>query len=128
LKYQEQIRKSFAISTKILKQETRIYRVKQVWNYLSFGLSEENIKLDITLAVDYPITRSNFFGKTWAFKSVQSGRRYINLTWEHSGAPGYQALVFLLVSDRIYDVMDELNLFPDNQSVTTNCCSAILRS
>lgn len=99
-----------------------IEELKQVWIYLSsFGLSEENIELDITLARGL----SYYTGAIFEVKaldvqigSITGGGRYDNLTGTF-GAPGLSGVGISFGVDRIYDVMEELNLFTDNQSVTT---------
>ena len=99
-----------------------INELKQVWDYLSaFGLSEENIELDITLArgLSY-YTGAIFEVKALGVQigSITGGGRYDNLTGTF-GAPGLSGVGISFGVDRIYDVMEELNLFPNNQSVTT---------
>ncbi len=99
-----------------------IEELKQVWAYLSaFGLSEENIELDITLArgLSY-YTGAIFEVKALGVQigSITGGGRYDNLTGTF-GAPGLSGVGISFGVDRIYDVMEELSLFPDNQSVTT---------
>ena len=99
-----------------------IEELKQVWSYLStFGLSENNIELDITLARGL----SYYTGAIFEVKaldvqigSITGGGRYDNLTGTF-GVPGLSGVGISFGVDRIYDVMEELNLFPDNQSVTT---------
>ena len=99
-----------------------IEELKQVWMYLSsFGLSQENIELDITLARGL----SYYTGAIFEVKaldvqigSITGGGRYDNLTGTF-GAPGLSGVGISFGVDRIYDVMEELNLFTDNQSVTT---------
>ncbi len=99
-----------------------ISELKQVWEYLStFGLSEENIELDITLArgLSY-YTGAIFEVKALGVQigSITGGGRYDNLTGTF-GAPGLSGVGISFGVDRIYDVMEELSLFADNQSVTT---------
>ena len=99
-----------------------IEELKQVWTYLSsFGLSEENIELDITLArgLSY-YTGAIFEVKALGVQigSITGGGRYDNLTGTF-GAPGLSGVGISFGVDRIYDVMEELNLFTINQSVTT---------
>lgn len=96
--------------------------LKQVWAYFAaFGLSEENIELDITLArgLSY-YTGAIFEVKALGVQigSITGGGRYDNLTGTF-GAPGLSGVGISFGVDRIYDVMEELSLFPDNQSVTT---------
>lgn len=93
-----------------------IEELKQVWVHLSaFGLSEENIELDITLARGL----SYYTGAIFEVKasgvqigSITGGGRYDNLTGTF-GAPGLSGVGISFGVDRIYDVMEELNLFPE---------------
>ena len=99
-----------------------IEELKQVWAYLSaFGLSEENIELDITLArgLSY-YTGAIFEVKALGVQigSITGGGRYDNLTGTF-GVSGLSGVGISFGVDRIYDVMEELSLFTDNQSVTT---------
>lgn len=99
-----------------------IAELKQVWTYLSaFGVSENNIELDITLARGL----SYYTGAIFEVKaldvqigSITGGGRYDNLTGTF-GVPGLSGVGISFGVDRIYDVMEELNLFLENQSVTT---------
>ena len=99
-----------------------IEELKQVWAYINtFGLSENNIELDITLARGL----SYYTGAIFEVKaldvqigSITGGGRYDNLTGTF-GVPGLSGVGISFGVDRIYDVMEELSLFPDNQSVTT---------
>ena len=99
-----------------------VEELKQVWAYLSaFGLSEENIELDITLArgLSY-YTGAIFEVKALGVQigSITGGGRYDNLTGTF-GVPGLSGVGISFGVDRIYDVMEELSLFTDNQLVTT---------
>ena len=99
-----------------------IEELKQVWAYLSaFGLSEDNIELDITLArgLSY-YTGAIFEVKALGVQigSITGGGRYDNLTGTF-GVPGLSGVGISFGVDRIYDVMEELSLFTDNQLVTT---------
>jgi histidyl-tRNA synthetase len=99
-----------------------ITELKQVWSYLAtFGVSENNIELDITLARGL----SYYTGAIFEVKaldvqigSITGGGRYDNLTGTF-GVPGLSGVGISFGVDRIYDVMEELNIFPENQSVTT---------
>lgn len=99
-----------------------IEELKQVWTYINtFGLSENSIELDITLARGL----SYYTGAIFEVKaldvqigSITGGGRYDNLTGTF-GVPGLSGVGISFGVDRIYDVMEELNLFPENQSVTT---------
>jgi len=50
--------------------------------------------------------------------SISGGGRYDNLTGTF-GVPGISGVGISLGVDRIYDVMEELNLFPDSQTTST---------
>ncbi|MCU0468455.1 MAG: histidine--tRNA ligase [Arcicella sp.] len=99
-----------------------IEELKQVWTYFSvFGIDEKSIELDITLARGL----SYYTGAIFEVKaldvqigSITGGGRYDNLTGTF-GVPGLSGVGISFGVDRIYDVMEELSLFPENQSVTT---------
>jgi len=88
----------------------------------SFGLSDNNMDLDITLARGL----SYYTGAIFEVKgpqnvqmgSISGGGRYDNLT----GTFGLKDVSGVGISfgvDRIYDVMEELNLFPSASQTTT---------
>lgn len=99
-----------------------IQELKQVWGYIgAFGLSDNNIELDITLARGL----SYYTGAIFEVKaldvqigSITGGGRYDNLTGTF-GVPGLSGVGISFGVDRIFDVLEELNLFPENQDVTT---------
>lgn len=102
-----------------------IQDIEEVFNYLrSFGKSdllEKTVEVDITLArgLNY-YTGCIFEVKTneVAMGSIGGGGRYDDLT----GMFGLKGLTGVGVSfgaDRIYDVLEELNLFPPSSSAVT---------
>jgi histidyl-tRNA synthetase len=102
--------------------------IETVFNYLSHSkLQTASCELDITLArgLNY-YTGAIFEVKTneVAMGSIGGGGRYDDLT----GMFGLKDLTGVGISfgaDRIYDVMDELNLFPTDTNQTTKiliCC------
>jgi histidyl-tRNA synthetase len=102
--------------------------LQTVFNYIAnCPLQTANLELDITLArgLNY-YTGAIFEVKTneVAMGSIGGGGRYDDLT----GMFGLKDLTGVGISfgaDRIYDVMDELNLFPSDTNQTTKvliCC------
>lgn len=99
-----------------------VNELKEVWEMINaFGLENANIELDATLARGL----SYYTGAIFEVKangvqigSISGGGRYDDLT----GSFGVKDLSGVGISfgiDRIYDVMEELNLFPENQQVST---------
>jgi histidyl-tRNA synthetase len=99
-----------------------IEELEKVWSFVqSFGLENANIQLDITLARGL----SYYTGAIFEVKanciqigSISGGGRYDNLTGTFE-MPGLSGVGISLGVDRIFDVMEELGLFVENQSVTT---------
>jgi histidyl-tRNA synthetase len=99
-----------------------ISELEEVWSLVEgFGLENPRIELDVTLARGL----SYYTGAIFEVKangvqigSISGGGRYDNLTGTF-GVPGLSGVGISLGVDRIYDVMEELNLFPANQTVTT---------
>ncbi|MBS1571458.1 MAG: histidine--tRNA ligase [Bacteroidetes bacterium] len=87
-----------------------------IHNILSLGVSEEILKFDITLArgLDY-YTGAIFEVKaqTVQMGSIGGGGRYDNLT-EVFGVKNIPGIGISFGLDRIYLVMEELQLFPEN--------------
>lgn len=102
--------------------------VETVLNYVSLcKLQTANLELDITLArgLNY-YTGAIFEVKTneVAMGSIGGGGRYDDLTGMF-GLKGLTGVGISFGADRIYDVMDELNLFPESASQSTQmliCC------
>lgn len=105
-----------------------IEEIEKVFNYLnSFALKQATIEVDITLArgLNY-YTGAIFEVKTneVAMGSIGGGGRYDDLT----GMFGLKNLTGAGISfgaDRIYDVLEELKLFPESSNQNTQvliCC------
>ena len=102
--------------------------IEEVFNYIaSCQLITADLELDITLArgLNY-YTGAIFEVKTneVAIGSIGGGGRYDDLTGMF-GLKGLTGVGISFGADRIYDVMDELNLFPDAANQTTQlliCC------
>jgi histidyl-tRNA synthetase len=99
-----------------------IEELEKVWSLVqSFGLESANTQLDVTLARGLSYYTGAIFevkANEVAIGSISGGGRYDNLTGTF-GMPGLSGVGISLGVDRIYDVMEELGLFVENQSVTT---------
>jgi len=99
-----------------------IEELEKVWSLVqSFGLENANTQLDVTLARGLSYYTGAIFevkANEVAIGSISGGGRYDNLTGTF-GMPGLSGVGISLGVDRIYDVMEELGLFVENQSVTT---------
>jgi len=92
-----------------------IAELEEVWQLVDqYGLTDSRLELDVTLARGL----SYYTGAIFEVKanevqigSVSGGGRYDNLTGAF-GQPGLSGVGISFGVDRIYDVMDELNLFP----------------
>jgi histidyl-tRNA synthetase len=99
-----------------------IEELEQVWQMVEgFGLDNPRTQLDVTLARGL----SYYTGAIFEVKvnnvqigSVSGGGRYDNLTGTF-GVPGLSGVGISLGVDRLYDVLEELNLFPENHTITT---------
>ena len=99
-----------------------VAELEEIWQKVAhFGLKQPQLELDITLArgLSY-YTGAIFEVKATGVQmgSISGGGRYDNLTGTF-GMPGLSGVGISFGVDRIYDVMDELKLFPENQSVAT---------
>lgn len=99
-----------------------VEELENVWQLVKqFGLENPKIELDITLArgLSY-YTGAIFEVKALGVQmgSISGGGRYDNLTGTF-GMPNLSGVGISLGVDRIYDVMEELKLFPDNQTLST---------
>lgn len=102
--------------------------LQTVFNYIAnCPLQNATLELDITLArgLNY-YTGAIFEVKTneVAMGSIGGGGRYDDLT-SMFGLPNLTGVGISFGADRIYDVMDELNLFPSDTNQTTKvliCC------
>ncbi|UOQ79193.1 histidine--tRNA ligase [Hymenobacter sp. 5516J-16] len=100
----------------------------RVLEYLrSFGFTKwQNLEFDVTLARGL----SYYTGCIFEIKinnvnmgSVSGGGRYDNLTGAF-GLPGVSGVGFSFGVDRLYDCLEELNLFPEAVATTTRCLVA----
>ncbi len=100
-----------------------ISEIKETFGYLNnFGLSQSNVKLDLTLArglsyytgiiVEVQVNNSTIKS------SITGGGRYDNLTGVF-GMNGVSGVGFSFGVDRIFDVMDDLDLFPKDFESST---------
>lgn len=100
-----------------------ISEIKETFGYLNnFGLSQSNVKLDLTLArglsyytgiiVEVQVNNSTIKS------SITGGGRYDNLTGVF-GMNGVSGVGFSFGVDRIFDVMDDLDLFPKDYEAST---------
>ena len=99
-----------------------IAELEKVWGLVeNFGLNNSKIQLDITLARGLSYYTGAIFevkANNVQIGSISGGGRYDNLTGTF-GMPGLSGVGISLGVDRIFDVMEELGLFADNQQVTT---------
>lgn len=100
-----------------------IEELQTVFDYLkAFGYDAlKHVQFDVTLARGL----SYYTGAIFEVKahgvsigSISGGGRYDNLTGMF-GLPNVSGVGFSFGVDRIYDVMEELQLFPANQTITT---------
>ncbi len=99
-----------------------IAEVETVWDYVTkMGLSSPKLEFDVTLARGL----SYYTGAIFEVKangvqigSISGGGRYDNLTGTF-GVPGISGVGISLGVDRIYDVLEELNLFPAGEATHT---------
>ncbi len=87
----------------------------------TFGLKDNNLEFDLTLARGL----SYYTGAIFEVKandvqigSISGGGRYDNLTGVF-GMPDVSGVGISFGIDRIYDVMEELTLFPETNSITS---------
>lgn len=99
-----------------------IEELEEVWNLVAgFGLANPKIEFDVTLARGLSYYTGAIFevkANNVQIGSISGGGRYDNLTGTF-GVPGISGVGISLGVDRIYDVMEELGLFLDNQKVST---------
>lgn len=99
-----------------------VEELEAVWKLVAdFGVSTARMAFDVTLArgLSY-YTGAIFEVKALGVQigSISGGGRYDNLTGTF-GVPGLSGVGISLGVDRIFDVMEELSLFPENQQITT---------
>jgi histidyl-tRNA synthetase len=99
-----------------------VAELEEVWNMVeAFGLKNAKIEFDVTLARGLSYYTGAIFevkANNVQIGSISGGGRYDNLTGTF-GVPGISGVGISLGVDRIYDVMEELNLFPENQTMST---------
>ncbi|REA64113.1 histidine--tRNA ligase [Dyadobacter luteus] len=99
-----------------------IAELEEVWKMVSLlGLENPKIQFDVTLARGLSYYTGAIFevkANNVQIGSISGGGRYDNLTGTF-GVPGISGVGISLGVDRIYDVMEELNLFPDSQATST---------
>ncbi|OHX65532.1 histidine--tRNA ligase [Flammeovirga pacifica] len=96
--------------------------LEEVFNYTSkLGVNTDKVEFDVTLARGL----SYYTGAIFEVKvnnvnmgSISGGGRYDNLTGVF-GLQGMSGVGFSFGVDRIYDVLEELNLYPDSAVETT---------
>jgi len=98
-----------------------ISEIKEVFDYLKYGDISCNYELDLTLARGlnyYTGAIIEVKANDVQIGSICGGGRYDDLTGIF-GMPGTSGVGVSFGADRIYDVMNELSLFPENQTSTT---------
>ena len=100
-----------------------IAELMQVFEYLEdFGFSIQNVELDLTLArgLSYytGIILEVRVNKSSITSSIAGGGRYDNLT-SVFGLDGVSGVGFSFGVDRIYDVMEDLDIFPKDYEAAT---------
>ncbi|TLV03059.1 histidine--tRNA ligase [Dyadobacter luticola] len=99
-----------------------IQELEEVWAMVKvLGLEHAKIEFDVTLARGLSYYTGAIFevkANNVQIGSISGGGRYDNLTGTF-GVPGISGVGISLGVDRIYDVMEELNLFKDAQSTGT---------
>ncbi|MCE7064670.1 histidine--tRNA ligase [Dyadobacter sp. CY326] len=99
-----------------------VQELEEVWDLVNvLGLENPKIQFDVTLARGLSYYTGAIFevkANNVQIGSISGGGRYDNLTGTF-GVPGISGVGISLGVDRIYDVMEELNLFPENQKTAT---------
>lgn len=99
-----------------------VQELSTVMEYLhTFGATDLHLELDTTLARGLSYYTGAIFevkANNVQIGSISGGGRYDNLTGAF-GMPGLSGVGISFGVDRIYDVMDELGLFAQNNTVTT---------
>jgi histidyl-tRNA synthetase len=99
-----------------------VTELERVWQLVAgFGLINPQIEFDATLARGLSYYTGAIFevkANGVAIGSISGGGRYDNLTGTF-GMAGLSGVGISFGVDRIYDVLEELQLFPENQLVTT---------
>uniref|UniRef100_UPI0035936C53 His/Gly/Thr/Pro-type tRNA ligase C-terminal domain-containing protein n=1 Tax=Persicitalea sp. TaxID=3100273 RepID=UPI0035936C53 len=104
-----------------------IDELQEVWLLVAgFGLENPQTQLDITLArglsyytgAIFEVKANDHDNVPVQIGSISGGGRYDNLTGTF-GVDGLSGVGISLGVDRLYDVMEELDLFPADQTITT---------
>lgn len=99
-----------------------IAELETVWKLVkTLGLENARMQFDVTLARGLSYYTGAIFevkANNVQIGSISGGGRYDNLTGTF-GVPGISGVGISLGVDRIYDVMEELNLFPESQKTST---------
>ena len=116
--------KLFRIEEVIKGSETGmkgIEELKTIFNYLKAGSLTTAVELDLTLARGLNYYTGAIFevkANDVQIGSITGGGRYDDLTGIF-GLPGISGVGISFGADRIYDVMEQMNLFPKDQTVST---------
>src|SRR6478735_6513078 len=122
---EEFAKKNNAIGLKGVEEIEAIFNL-----FKAFGSNTKNngnIEFDILLARGLSYYTGAIFevkANNVSIGSISGGGRYDNLTGVF-GLPGVSGVGISFGVDRIYDVMEELNLFPNNSKINTElliCC------
>lgn len=97
--------------------------MKEVFNLLKqYGADERNVEFDVTLARGLSYYTGCIFEvkiNNVAIGSVSGGGRYDNLTQTFGDKENLSGVGISFGVDRIYDAMEELNLFPKEAQVSS---------
>jgi histidyl-tRNA synthetase len=120
---EEKIRQLEDVLSGIEAGEKGIRELKQVFDYLDhFGLADHHVDFDLTLARGLSYYTGTILevraNKSSISSSITGGGRYDNLTGVF-GLEGVSGVGFSFGVDRIYDVMEDLDLFPREFSSST---------
>jgi histidyl-tRNA synthetase len=88
----------------------------------SYGASEDNVELDVSLARGLSYYTGCIFEvkiNNVSIGSVSGGGRYDNLTQAFGDKDNLSGVGFSFGVDRIFDAMEELNLFPKNAQISS---------
>ena len=98
-----------------------IEELRTIFNYLKSGNNSATVELDLTLARGLNYYTGAIFevkSNDVQMGSITGGGRYDDLTGIF-GLPDISGVGVSFGADRIYDVMEQLNLFPKNQEFST---------
>jgi histidyl-tRNA synthetase len=98
-----------------------IAEMETVFNYVKNTSVSSTVEIDLTLARGLNYYTGAIFevkAKGASIGSIAGGGRYDDLTGIF-GLPNVSGVGISFGADRIYDVLNELNLFPENSSATT---------